>query len=43
MAYALTTSYAGASFADGFTFFTAPDPSRGFVRYLPRPAAEAGM
>ncbi|KAF2279085.1 uncharacterized protein EI97DRAFT_456487 [Westerdykella ornata] len=37
--YTLEDSYTGANFLDGFEFFTEPDPTNGFVRYLPKNTA----
>lgn len=37
----LQHAYQGQTFFDGFTFFTDPDPTHGFVRYVNRSAAEA--
>ncbi|KAL2010585.1 hypothetical protein VTN00DRAFT_6392 [Thermoascus crustaceus] len=32
--YVLVDDYSGANFFSGFSFFTGPDPTRGFVRYV---------
>jgi hypothetical protein len=40
--YELDTKYEGATFFDGFSFFTDPDPTHGFVDYVSRSVAEAG-
>ncbi|POR36233.1 Putative endo-1,3(4)-beta-glucanase, partial [Tolypocladium paradoxum] len=41
MAYALATSYAGASLLSGFNWFDGRDPSNGYVAYQSRNSAEA--
>ena len=34
--YTITSNFAGASFFDGFSFFTSPDPTHGHVQFLSR-------
>ena len=42
--YALDTEYSGASFFDGFNFFTDADPTHGFVTYVDETtAASSGL
>ncbi|KAF1998538.1 glycoside hydrolase family 16 protein [Amniculicola lignicola CBS 123094] len=39
--YSIGDSYAGETFLDGFDFFTAADPTHGFVRYQSRAVGES--
>lgn len=38
--YDIQDTYAGETFLDGFDFFTAEDPTKGFVNYIGRTAAD---